>query len=96
MSDRKALKRRLQGMILEVFDSETACAQALGWPKQRLNKIVNGLQEPKLPDVAALGRILGKPEEVREAFVMYWAFAPRRKAKREKERDATSSVSPEG
>lgn len=35
-------KREIKSLIFRKYDSEAACAESLGWSRQRLNKIVNG------------------------------------------------------
>lgn len=46
--------RELSGYIHSKYDSEAACARALGWPKQRLNRITNGEHEPDITEAAEL------------------------------------------
>lgn len=49
----------LKGMIHSKFDSEAQVADAMGWSRQKLNKITNGRMEPDLNDVQALAAALG-------------------------------------
>lgn len=49
----------LKSMILEKFHSESKMASELGWPRQRLNKITNGVKEPDLEEVEAIAEKLG-------------------------------------
>lgn len=44
----------LSGLIYGKYEKECQLAEELGWPRQRLNKIVNGKKEPDLEEVAAL------------------------------------------
>ena len=44
--------------INEKFESEAACARALGWARQRLNKITTGQMKPDVDDVNALSAVL--------------------------------------
>ena len=44
----------LSGLIYSKYEKECQLADELGWPRQRLNKIVNGRKEPDLEEVAAL------------------------------------------
>lgn len=48
----------LSGMIHSKFSSEAACARHLGWPKQKLNRIVNGKSIPTLLEANALADCL--------------------------------------
>ena len=49
----------LRGLIYSKFESESECACAMGWKKQRLNKITTGKKEPDLNDVKAISDVLG-------------------------------------
>ena len=49
----------LRGMIYSKFDSEAKMAEALGWNRQKLNKITNGQKEPDLDEVRDISDILG-------------------------------------
>ena len=53
--------RGLTGLIYEKFKNQTECAKALGWQKQKLNRIVNGISKPDVDDVNALAYVLDKP-----------------------------------
>jgi transcriptional regulator with XRE-family HTH domain len=48
----------LRGMIYAKFDNETKAADALGWSRQRLNKITSGKKIPDLDEVNDLARVL--------------------------------------
>ena len=50
----------LNGLIHSKFDSEAKMADALGWPRQRLNKITNGDKEPDLDEVREMAAALGE------------------------------------
>ena len=50
----------LRGLIFSKFESEADMAKALGWPRQRLNKITNGVKEPDLQEVQAMAEALGE------------------------------------
>jgi len=54
----KDTKGVLKEIIYKRFDSESAMARALGWPRQRLNKITKGLREPSLHEVGAMANAL--------------------------------------
>lgn len=51
---------KLKGLIYEKFATETDCAKALGWPKQKLNRITNGNSRPDVDELNALAKTLGK------------------------------------
>lgn len=55
--------RELRGLIYDRYDTETELAADLGWTKQRLNLITNGVREPSLREVEALAGKLGKTVE---------------------------------
>ena len=53
----------LNGLIHSKYESQSQLAEALGWPRQRLNKLVNGDKEPDLDEVKALSDALGEDLE---------------------------------
>ncbi len=53
--------KELKSLIYAKFDSESALASALGWNRQRLNKITNGKKEPDLEEVQAIAEKLERP-----------------------------------
>ncbi|WP_185741092.1 helix-turn-helix transcriptional regulator [Clostridium sp. KNHs216] len=52
--------RELRGLIYSQFDSETEFAKAIGWPRQRVNKITNGTKEPDIDELSVLAKALNK------------------------------------
>ena len=60
--------------IHERFPTESACASAMGWPRQRLNKITQGKKEPS---VSELGQISTATEMsldvIAQIFLTYWS-----------------------
>lgn len=56
-------RREIRSIIYRKFDTEKACAEALGWPKQRLNNITNGKKEPTVSEIAAIARTVEAPVE---------------------------------
>lgn len=54
-------RREIRSMIYRKFDTEKACADSLGWPKQKLNKIVNGKQEPSISEAVAIANVMEEP-----------------------------------
>ena len=54
-------RREIKSMIYRKFDTEKECAERLGWPKQKLNKIVNGKQEPSVSEAVAIAAVMEEP-----------------------------------
>ena len=50
----------LRGMIFGHYESEAQMANAMGWTRQRLNKITNGTKEPTLEEVDAIAKAVGE------------------------------------
>ena len=46
----------LNGLIHSKYQSESAFARALGWPRQRLNKITSGIKEPDITEAVEMAR----------------------------------------
>lgn len=55
--------QELRGLIYGKYDTEAQLAAELGWTKQRLNTITNGMREPNLGEVEALAEKLDKSVE---------------------------------
>ncbi len=51
----------LKNEILSVYKRESNCAKAIGWPRQKLNKITNGDKEPTVEELNAIAIALDKP-----------------------------------
>lgn len=51
----------LNGLIHRKYDNEARMADAMGWQRQRLNKITNGDKPPSLEDIEALSVALDEP-----------------------------------
>ena len=49
---------QLNGLIHSKFDSETAMANAMGWSRQRLNRITTGKKVPDLSEVKDIANVL--------------------------------------
>lgn len=60
----------LSGLIYSKFRSQTDCAKALGWQKQKLSRIVNGISKPDVDDVNIMANVFDKPVNEIAAF---WA-----------------------
>lgn len=52
---------RIKELIYSQFETESACAKALGWPRQRLNKISKGYKVPTVKEVNELSKVLKMP-----------------------------------
>lgn len=50
--------KELDKVIKNKFPSEAACSRALGWDRQRLNKITNGSMVPDVNDLNELSVVL--------------------------------------
>ncbi|MBQ9720567.1 MAG: helix-turn-helix transcriptional regulator [Oscillospiraceae bacterium] len=62
----------LSGLIYSKYEKECQLADELGWPRQRLNKIVNGKKEPDLEEVVAIASKLDRPVgEMVNLFLRY-------------------------
>lgn len=53
-----AKNNELRGLIYTKYSSLSDCARALGWPRQRLDRITNGYHIPNLVETAMLARVL--------------------------------------
>lgn len=58
-----AVVREFRSLIFAKYDSESDFAKALGWPRQRLNKITNGLKMPDLHEVDEMAKELNEPPD---------------------------------
>ncbi len=54
----KESTKEIKSCIYRKFETEKACADYLGWPRQRLNKIVVGKKEPSVSEVVAIANAL--------------------------------------
>ena len=67
-------KKALRGIIYSTYETEKDCAIAMGWPKQRLNKIANGKKEPSVSEVSAIAKAVKRSVgEVAEIFLAMWS-----------------------
>ncbi len=57
MKQENSLKRE----ILKVYKYESHCADAMGWTRQKLNKITNGDKEPTVEELNAIAKAIHKP-----------------------------------
>lgn len=51
----------LNGLIHEKFPNQARFAEAIGWHRQRINKIVNGEKMPSIEDVQKIAEGLEVP-----------------------------------
>lgn len=60
----------LRSLIFSRYDSEAQMAEDLGWSRQRLNRITNGVKEPDLNEVKEIAEKLGRPfQEIAYIFL---------------------------
>ena len=52
------MNNEIRGLIYSQYKNESQLARKLNWPKQRLNKIVNGKKTPNLVEVRELSSAL--------------------------------------
>lgn len=50
--------KELRLLILSQYDSEADLARSIGWTRQRLNKITNGVKVPNVQEVNELAKAL--------------------------------------
>jgi len=53
--------KELSGLIHGMYNHESDFAKELGWPRQKLNKITNGVKEPDLTEASEIAEALGQP-----------------------------------
>ncbi|SMC38066.1 helix-turn-helix domain-containing protein [Papillibacter cinnamivorans] len=64
--------KELRSLIFSRYDSESALACDLGWPRQKLNKITNGKKEPDIEELNQLAIKLGQPVgDIAHIFLRY-------------------------
>jgi len=62
--------KELRGIIYSKYDSEAEMAKVMGWPRQRLSKITNGLKEPDVNELNAIAEPLDIPVgEIAQIFL---------------------------
>lgn len=50
--------KAFRGLIYTNFDSESEFARVLGWPRQAVNKLSNGIKQPDLREIDAMAKVL--------------------------------------
>lgn len=64
--------RELRGLIYSQYDSESEFAKAIGWPRQRINKITSGAKEPTVAELNVLAKALNKSVgDMAQIFLRY-------------------------
>jgi len=64
--------RKLRAMIFGLYDSESDFAAAIGWSRQRLNKITNGIKEPDVEELNTLANGLkSSVGDIAQIFLSY-------------------------
>lgn len=64
--------RELRGLIYGQYDSEAQFASTVGWPRQRVSKITNGIKEPDIDELNVLAKALNKSVgEIAQIFLRY-------------------------
>lgn len=68
----KRKNSELRGLIYDKYNSEAEMARALGWSRQRLNKITNGLKEPDISELNSIAKRLEKSVgEIAQIFLQH-------------------------
>ena len=66
----KMQTEQLKACICKKYGSEAAMARAMDWPRQRLNKITNGIKEPDVSEVNEIAKALECPISTVAAFFL--------------------------
>lgn len=62
----------LSALIHGKYRSDSDCARAMGWSRQRLYKIVYGLKSPSLDEAIMIAKALDVPlEKIADIFLNY-------------------------
>ncbi len=70
MSKKTEKIAELDKLIHETYKNESACARAMGWHRQRLNKITTGIKEPDVTELNEIAVALNKTVgEIAEIFL---------------------------
>lgn len=63
--------RQLRSLIYGNYDTEADFARAIGWERQKLSKITNGVKVPDIDELNQLARGLDRPiEEIVNIFLL--------------------------
>lgn len=64
--------KELRGLIYSKYDSEADMAKKMGWPRQRLSKITNGIKEPDVNELNEIAKPLNlSVGEVAQIFLRH-------------------------
>lgn len=64
--------KELRGLIYSQYDSESQMAETIGWERQRINKITNGVKEPDIRELSVLAAALKcSVEDIAQIFLRY-------------------------
>lgn len=70
---KQAMRESIKDVIYGKFQTETACAAQMGWPRQRLNKITQGKKEPSVSEIGQIALTTGVDyKKIVEIFLTYW------------------------
>lgn len=50
--------KAFRSLVYSKFDSEAQFARAMGWERQRVNKLSNGVRQPNLEEVDTMAKAL--------------------------------------
>lgn len=68
------MKEKMITLITDVYGSQSECSKALGWPRQRLNKLICGTKEPDVTELYALATALNcDVGTIADIFLLYWS-----------------------
>lgn len=54
--------KAFRGLIYSKFDSEAEFARKMGWERQKVNKLSNGVRQPNLEEIDTMAKTLGVSE----------------------------------
>lgn len=74
--------KAFRGLIYSTFDSESEFARALGWPRQAVNKLSNGIRQPNLEEIDAMAKVL-KVSELELMHIFLANSSPNRQQTKE-------------
>lgn len=64
--------REFRGLIYQMYDSEADFARKIGLPRQKINKITNGIREPNIDELNIFAQALQRPVgEIAEIFLRF-------------------------
>ena len=78
-ANKETMRDQIKAVIYGKFQTETACAAQMGWPRQRLNKIVQGKKEPTASELDAIAKATETAiDSIAKIFLIYWSPNRRR------------------